>query len=128
MTSREKQMILAKLQELVELAKGIAVQEEATLFSQVDENPILQPTSFTPTAVHVKDEKVTRRRIKDGSMTASMLSSRLSKEFGRPVSRSQITKVAKSCNAEAYYNESQHESRYTPESVTMIIALFRSIL
>lgn len=119
-------MILAKLQELVELAKGIAVQEEATLFNQVDENPILQPTSFTPTTV--KDEKVTRRRIKDGSMTASMLSSRLTKELGRPVSRSQITKVAKSCNAEAYYNESQHESRYTPESVTMIITLFRSIL
>lgn len=121
-------MILAKLQELVELAKGIAVQEEATLFNQVDENPILQPTSFTPTAVNVKDEKVTRRRIKDGSMTASMLSSRLTKELGRPVSRSQITKVAKFCNAEAYYNESQHKSRYTPESVTMIITLFRSIL
>lgn len=125
MTQSEKETILAKLQELTSLVRGVNVKE-ATLFDQV------APTIST-TAVPVKPEAesvptgrpvAARARINDGTMTATTIASHLSKELGRTITRESVIRVGK--HAKPVYRESQHQSRYSPQEVATIMNLYRS--
>lgn len=61
---------------------------------------------------------------RDGTMTASAMAHHISKKTGTKVTKEQVVEVGRRCGAKAYYNEVQHASRYTPESVAMISQMF----
>ena len=126
MTNTEKEIILAKIQEIEKAIRDIPCSE-ATLFDQEEE--IAESAISAISAITtIEKPKPKRTRITDGTMTASQIAHRLTRELGHPVSREKVIKVAKGCGAKAVYNETQHNSRYTPESVRMVTSLFRSIL
>ena len=117
------QEIETKIQELKTWVEGLTLKE-ATLFDHVEDNPILVPAeSAIPAGAAPKK---TRVRTKDGTMTASSIAHKLSKEFGKTITRESVIKVGKQINAKPTYCERQHISRYSPESVNMIMNLYRS--
>lgn len=117
------QEIETKIQELKTWVEGLTLKE-ATLFDHVEDNPILVPAeSANPADAALKK---TRVRTKDGTMTASSIAHKLSKEFGKTITRESVIKVGKQINAKPTYCERQHISRYSPESVNMIMNLYRS--
>ena len=118
-------MILVKLQELTTIIQGITCKE-ATLFDHVEENPILQPVQEHETITTGEKPRKTRERLKDGTMTAATIAHHLSKELGRTITRESVVRVGKQIKAKLTYCERQHISRYTPESVTTIMNLYRS--
>ena len=120
------QEIETKIQELKTWVEGLTLKE-ATLFDHVEDNPILVPAESAESAIHADAApKKTRMRIKDGTMTASSIAHKLSKEFGKTITRESVIKVGKQINAKPTYCERQHISRYSPESVNMIMNLYRS--
>lgn len=118
------QEIETKIQELKTWVEGLSCREE-TLFEHVVDNPILQPVREQETTTEVKP-KVTRARLKDGSMTADMIALRLSRELGRPITRENVINVGKHIKANPQYYTKQHVSRYSADSVRTIMNLFRS--
>lgn len=118
-------MILVKLQELTNIIQGIPCKE-ATLFDHEEENPILQPVREQETITTEEKPRKTRERLKDGTMTAATIAHHLSKELGRTITRESVVRVGKQIQAKVTYCERQHISRYTPESVTTIMNLYRS--
>ena len=130
MHQSEKEMFLVKvqeietkIQELKTWMEGLTLKE-ATLFDHVEDNPILVPAESEIPADDAP--RKTRQRTKDGSMTASSIAQKLSKEFGRTISRESVIKVGKQIKAKPTYCKRQHISRYSPESVNMIMNLYRS--
>lgn len=127
MTQSEKEKILAKLQELTSLIRGVNVNE-ATLFDRVEPTisttavPVMPETESVPTGRPV----AARARINDGTMTATTIASHLSKELGRTITRESVIRVGKHINAKPVYRESQHQSRYSPQEVATIMNLYRS--
>lgn len=117
------QEIETKIQELKTWVEGLTIKE-ATLFDHVEENPILVPAESAIPADAAP--RKTRQRTKDGTMTASSIAHKLSKEFGKKITRESVIKVGKQINAKPTYCERQHISRYSPESVNMIMNLYRS--
>lgn len=121
-------MILVKLQELTNIIQGITCKE-ATLFEQeeeITEEAILgKPVPVTATAQE-DTTKRKRARIKDGTMTAEMISHRLTKELGREITTESVIRVGKTIKARPVYSTRQHVSRYSPEEVNTIIGLYRS--
>lgn len=139
MTS-EKGILLFRLQEIEEESNLLKIKiqaiknfvselefKEASLFDHVEDNPILVPTESAESAIPADAApKKTRMRTKDGTMTASSIAHKLSKEFGMTITRESVIKVGKQINAKPTYCERQHISRYSPESVNMIMNLYRS--
>lgn len=133
MHQSEKEMFLVKvqeietkIQELKTWVEGLTIKE-ATLFDHVEDNPILVPAESAESAIPADAApKKTRVRTKDGTMTASSIAHKLSKEFGKTINRESVIKVGKQINAKPTYCERQHISRYSPESVNMIMNLYRS--
>lgn len=125
MNQSEKEMILVKLQELTNIIQGISCKE-ATLFDHVEDNPILQPVQEQESITTEEKPRKTRVRLKDGTMTAATIAHHLSKELGRTITRESVVRVGKQIKAKVTYCERQHISRYTPESVTTIMNLYRS--
>lgn len=133
MHQSEKEMFLVKvqeietkIQELKTWAEGLTLKE-ATLFDHVEDNPILVPAESAESAIPADAApRKTRQRTKDGTMTASSIAHKLSKEFGKTITRESVIKVGKQINANPTYCERQHISRYSPESVNMIMNLYRS--
>ena len=136
MTS-EKEILLGRLQEIEEESKRLTTKiqaiktfvdghefKEATLFDHVEDNPILVPAESAIPADAAP--RKTRVMTKDGTMTASSIAHKLSKEFGKTITRESVIKVGKQINAKPTYCERQHISRYSPESVNMIMNLYRS--
>ena len=127
MTQSEKEKILAKLQELTSLIRGVNVNE-ATLFDRVEPTisttavPVMPETE----SVHTGRPVAARARINDGTMTATTIASHLSKELGRTITRESVIRVGKHINAKPVYRESQHQSRYSPQEVATIMNLYRS--
>lgn len=111
------QEIETKIQELKTWVEGLTLKE-ATIFDHVEDNPVLVPADPAP--------RKTRARITDGTMNASSIARKLSKEFGKTITRESVIKVGKQINAKSTYCERQHISRYSPESVNMIMNLYRS--
>lgn len=118
-------MILAKLQEiefrvqdLMSHLKANQIQE-ATLFDNVEEK--------TETSASEEEKpRISRQRITDGTMTARMISFRLTKELGRNITQESVVQVGKQIKANPTYSARQHVSRYSPEAVKMIMSLYRS--
>jgi hypothetical protein len=125
MNQSEKEMILVKLQELTNIIQGIPCKE-ATLFDHEEDNPILQPAKEQETISTEEKPMKTRVRLNDGTMTAATIAHHLSKELGRTITRESVVRVGKQIKAKSTYCESQHNSRYTPESVSTIMNLYRS--
>lgn len=118
-------MILAKLQELTSIIQGITCKE-ATLFDHEEEQEIPAPSETSTYAPAEEKPRKTRVRLKDGTMTAATIAHHLSKELGRTITRESVVRVGKQIKAKVTYCERQHISRYTPESVTTIMNLYRS--
>lgn len=125
MNQSEKEKILVKLQELTTIIQGIPCKE-ATLFDHEEENPILQPVQEQETITTEEKPRKPRVRLKDGTMTAATIAHHLSKELGRTITRESVVRVGKQIKAKVTYCERQHISRYTPESVSTIMNLYRS--
>lgn len=135
MTSKEFENILDKIreiqtrvQELETLVKRVTCQE-ATLFDNVEdlsaENAQSAPIE---TAEIVEDKpKTIRRTFKDGTMAASSIAFRLSKETGKRITKESVSEMAKSINALSVYDKVSHTRRYSPESVDMIFSVFRQL-
>lgn len=117
-------MILVKLQELTTIIQGISCQE-ATLFDHEEQEiPAATETISNPPAE--EKPRRTRVRLKDGTMTAATIAHHLSKELGRRITRESVVRVGKQIKAKVTYCERQRVSRYTPESVSTIMNLYRS--
>ena len=148
MNQSEKETILAKFQELVNIRMQEAVSalsekmldvvltfkdyvnsipcKEATLFDHVEDNPILKPAQEQETITTEEKPRKTRARLKDGTMTAATIAHHLSKELGRTITKESVVRVGRQIKAKVTYCERQHCSRYNPESVTTIMNLYRS--
>ena len=127
MTTSEKERILVKLQELTNIIQGISCYE-ATLFDQV--TPTISTTDipsleFIPEEEQPKPRRQ-RKRYNDGTMTASVIASHLSKELGRRITRESVINVGKKIKAKPTYCASQHDSRYSSNEVNTIMDLYRT--
>lgn len=118
-------MILVKLRELTTIIQGITCKE-ATLFDHEEEQEIPAPSETSTNAPAEEKPRKTRERLMDGTMTAATIAHHLSKELGRTITRESVVRVGKQIKAKSTYCESQHNSRYTPESVSTIMNLYRS--
>ena len=125
MNQSEKETILVKLRELTTIIQGITCKE-ATLFDHEEEQEIPAPSETSTDAPAEEKPRKTRVRLKDGTMTAATIAHHLSKELGRTITRESVVRVGKQIKAKVTYCERQHISRYTPESVTTIMNLYRS--
>ena len=135
MTSKEFENILDKIREiqtrvqvLESLVKRVTCQE-ATLFDNVED---LSAENAKPAPVETAEiaedkPKTIRRTFKDGTMTASSIAFRLSKETGKSITKESVTKIAESINALSVYDKTSHTRRYSPESVDMIFSVFRQL-
>lgn len=133
MNQSEKETFLVRVQEietkLRELKSWVAALDirEVPLFGHVEDNPILQPeTEEEPETTTVTAPRRTRERVDDGTMNASTIARKLSKELGRTISRDVVIKVGKSMGAKPTYYKRQHISRYSPEDVEKIMGIFRN--
>ena len=134
MNRKDKELFLAKVQEIEtkfrELMTWVEGLEfpQATLFDHVEDNPILVPTESAESATSAAaSPRRARARVMDGSLTASSIASRLSKELGREIRRENVVKLGKKIGAHPIYCKSQHASRYSAEEVKKIMDLFRYI-
>ena len=125
MNQSEKKTILVKLQELTTIIQGITCKEE-TLFGQEEQQEIPAYSETIRNNLTPEATRRTRERIKDGSMTAEMIAFRLSKELGRTITKEGVVKVGKHIKAKPTYSAKQHVSRYSAESASTIINLYRS--
>lgn len=127
MNQSEKETFLVRVQEietkLRELKSWVAALDirEAPLFGYMEDNPILQPETTTVAA-----PRRTRERVDDGTLNASSIARKLSKELGRTISRDVVIKVGKAMKVKPTYYKRQHISRYSPEDVERIMDVFRA--
>ena len=119
------QEIETKFRELMTWVEGLEFPQ-ATLFDHVEDNPILVPAESAESASDPAPRKA-RARVTDGSLTASSIASRLSKELGREIRREDVVKLGKKIGAHPVYCKTQHASRYSAEEVKKIMDLFRYI-
>ena len=130
MNQSEKETFLVRVQEietkLRELKSWVAALDirEAPLFGYMEDNPILQPES-EPETTTVAPMRI-RVMTDDGTLNASSIARKLSKELGRTISRELVIKVGKSIGAKPTYYKRQHISRYSPEDVEKIMGIFRN--
>ena len=115
------QEIETKFRELMTWVEGLEFPQ-ATLFD-LEDNPVLVPAeSATPAA----SPRRARARMTDGSLTASSIAARLSKELGREIRKENVAKLGKQIGAHPVYCKSQHASRYSAEEVKKIMDLYRT--
>ena len=126
MTQSEKERILVKLQELTNIIQGISCNA-ATMFDQV--TPTISTTDI-PSLDFIPEEQPKprrqRTRFNDGTMTASVIASHLSKELGRRITRESVIEVGKKIKAKPTYCASQHVARYSSNEVNTIMDLYRT--
>ena len=124
------QEIETKFRELMTWVEGLDFSQ-ATLFDHVEDNPILVPTESAESAESAipadPAPRKPRARATDGSLTASSIASRLSKELQREIRRENVVKLGKQIGAQPVYCKKQHASRYSAEEVKKIMDLFRYI-
>ena len=131
MNQSEKETFLVRVQEietkLRELKSWVAALDirEAPLFGYMEDNPILQPET-EPETTTVAPMRRTRVMTDDGTMNASSIARKLSKELGRTISRDVVIKVGKAMKVKPTYYKRQHISRYSPEDVERIMDVFRA--
>lgn len=121
MNQSEKELILVKLQEITNIIRRIPTKVEVTLFDNVEASAQEDLKDLK----EIIGQPVCRKRIQDGTMTASMIALKLSKELGREVTKENVISLGKQCGAESSYSARQHVSRYTPESVKKIMNIYR---
>lgn len=133
MNQSEKETFLVRVQEietkLRELKSWVAALDirEVPLFGHVEDNPILQPeTEQELETTTVAAPRRTRERVDDGTMNASSIARKLSKELGRTIPRDVVIKVGKVMKVKPAYYKRQHISRYSPEDVEKIMGIFRN--
>lgn len=120
------QEIETKLRELKSWVAGLDIRE-VPLFGHVEDNPILQPeTEPEPETMTVAAPRRTRVMTDDGTMNASTIARKLSKELGMTIHRDVVIKVGKSMGAKPTYYKRQHIARYSPEDVEKIMGIFRN--
>lgn len=124
-------MTLAKVQEIEEKVQDLQFRIKDLMSHLADLNKIQEATLFDQVEATSSEEKpktqtITRRRITDGTMTAKMISFRMTKETGRQITPDMVVQVGKQIKANPSYSARQHVSRYSPESVKTIMNLFRS--
>lgn len=132
MNQSEREMFLVKVQEietkLRELKSWVAALDirEVPLFGHVEDNPILQPETEKPEpeTTTVAAPRRTREWVDDGTMNASTIARKLTRQLGRIVTRENVIGVGKSIGAKPTYYKRQHISRYSPEDVEKIMNLF----
>ena len=137
MNRKDKELFLAKIQEIEtkfrELMTWVEGLEfpQATLFDHVEDNPVLVPNESEESAESATSAAASprraRARVMDGSLTASSIAARLSKELGREIRRENVVKLGKKIGAHPVYCKTQHASRYSAEEVKKIMELFRYI-
>ena len=137
MNRKDKELFLAKIQEIEtkfrELMTWVEGLEfpQATLFDHVEDNPVLVPAESAESAESATPAdaapRKTRARITDGSLTASSIAARLTKELKREIRRENVAKLGKQIGAHPVYCKTQHASRYSAEEVKKIMELFRYI-
>lgn len=121
------QEIETKFRELMTWVEGLEFPQ-ATLFDHVEDNPILVPNESAESATSAAaSPRRARAKVTDGSLTASSIASRLSKELGREIRREDVAKLGKKIGAHPVYCKTQHASRYSVEEVKKIMELFRYI-
>lgn len=121
------QEIETKFRELMTWVEGLEFPQ-ATLFDHVEDNPILVPTESAESATSAAaSPRRARARVMDGSLTASSIAARLTKELKREIRRENVAKLGKQIGAHPVYCKSQHASRYSAEEVKKIMDLFRYI-
>lgn len=134
MNQSEKETFLVRVQEietkLRELKSWVAALDikETPLFGYMEDNPILQPETDDEPETTTMAAPVMRIRVmtNDGTLNASTIARKLSKELGRTISRDVVIKVGKSMGAKPTYYKRQHISRYSPEDVEKIMGIFRN--
>jgi hypothetical protein len=133
MNQSEKETFLVRVQEietkLRELKSWVAALDirEVPLFGHVEDNPILQPeTEEEPKTTTVAAPRRTREWVDDGTLNASSIARKLSKELGTTISRDVVIKVGKAMKVKPTYYKRQHISRYSPEDVKKIMDVFRA--
>jgi hypothetical protein len=142
MMTNEKNLIMVKVQQmmdmgqkLIDLGKEVKSmmnslpEEEASLFDEIPGIPVEIDNVDLFNEIEAKQPEpaqAPRKRTvhKDGSMTASSMAYHISKQTGTKVTKEQVVEIGNKCGAKAVYNEVQHASRYTPESVAMITQMF----
>lgn len=140
--TNEKNLIVVKVQQmmdmgqrLIDLGKEVKSmmsslpEKEASLFDEIPGIPVEIDNVDLFNEIEAKKAEPAqapkKRTVhKDGSMTASSMAHHISKKTGTKVTKEQVVEVGRRCGAKAYYNEVQHASRYTPESVAMISQMF----
>lgn len=120
------QEIETKFRELMTWVEGLEFPQ-ATLFDHVEDNPVLVPTESAESATPAASPRRARARATDGSLTASSIASRLTKEQGREIRRENVVKIGKQIGAQPVYCKTQHASRYSADEVQKIMDLFRTI-
>ena len=134
MNRKDKELFLAKVQEietrfreLMTWVEGLDFSQ-ATLFDHVEDNPILVPAESAESATTAAaSPRRARARVMDGSLTASSIAARLTKELKREIRRENVAKLGKKIGAHPVYCKTQHASRYSAEEVKKIMDLFRYI-
>lgn len=122
-------------QRLIDLGKEVKSmmsslpEKEASLFDEIPGIPVEIDNVDLFNEIEAKKAQPAqapkKRTIhRDGTMTASAMAHHISKKTGTKVTKEQVVEVGRRCGAKAYYNEVQHASRYTPESVAMISQMF----
>lgn len=123
-------MTLAKVQEIEEKVQDLQFRIKDLMSHLIEANKIQEATLFDQVEASSTEEQpkqtITRRRITDGTMTAKMISFRMTKETGRQITPDMVVQVGKQIKANPSYSARQHVSRYSPESVKTIMNLFRS--
>lgn len=134
MNRKDKELFLAKIQEIETKFRELMTRVEglefpqATLFDHVEDNPILVPAESAESAESADPApRKARARATDGSLTASSIASRLTKELQREIRRENVAKLGKQIGAHPVYCKSQHASRYSADEVQKIMDLFRFI-
>ena len=133
MNQSEKETFLVRVQEietkLRELKSWVAALDirEVPLFGHVEDNPILQPeTEQEPETTTVAAPMRIRVMTDDGTLNASSIARKLSKELGMTIPREVVIKVGKAMKVKPTYHKRQHISRYSPEDVERIMDVFRA--
>ena len=134
MNRKDKELFLAKIQEietkfreLMTWVEGLDFSQ-ATLFDHVEDNPVLVPAESAESAIPADPApRKPRARATDGSLTASSIAARLTKELKREIRRKDVVKLGKQIGAHPVYCKTQHASRYSAEEVKKIMELFRYI-
>ena len=122
MNQSEKEAFLVKVQEIEAKIRELRYwfaslsTTEPTLFA---DNSIAEPTPESTV-------RKPRQKTEDGSLTASSIAHRLSKELGRKIPRERIILLGKQIEAKAVYCERQHISRYPADSAKKIMDLYRT--